>query len=223
MERQEGSQPSEARIAALERELARTRRRLRIAFALSALGIAVAVVSMIAHALPQRELRASRLVLVDTLGRTRAALELQESGPALSLMGADEAPRARLAVTGQLGGLHFLDAEGGERLSLSGRPSLLLSDQGRSRLSLGVSAEGPALELVDPQGFATFHPVDGLKLFGEGGAPSASLEPGALSLYTAARGPDAQLSVSLSAPRRPGERVRLLLYDRGEAPSFVAP
>lgn len=223
MERQGGSTEHEDRLAALERQLTRLRRRVRLAFAVAALGVGVAVLAMVTRTLPQREVRTSRVTLVDPLGRTRAALEVLENGPALTLLGADEAPRARLSVAGQVGALTFVDAEGGERLLLSGRPSMLLSDQGRSRVSLSVSSEGPALELADTAGFATLHPVDGLKIYGEGGAPAATLAPSALSLYTATSGPDARLSVSLSAPRRPGERVRLLLYDGSDVPSFVAP
>jgi len=214
---------ADGRIDLLERQLQALKRRGRVTLALAALGIAMGVLAMVSRALPSRELQTARLTLVDSLGRTRASLVTAEEGPELVLFAADEGPRARLGLSGQVGALSFLDAEGGQRLLLSGRPNLLLSDPHRSRLTLEVGSEGPAMELVDLRGFATLHPTDGFKFYGAAGAPAASLLPGALSLYTRSDGPDSNLAVSLSAPQGPGERVRLLLYDEGEAPTFVAP
>ncbi|MDQ3264436.1 MAG: hypothetical protein M3Y59_12355 [Myxococcota bacterium] len=214
---------SDERIIALERQLSVLRRRGKLTLGLAVLGIAVAVLAMASRALPVRELKTSRLTLVDGLGRTRATLATEEEGPRLVLFAADEAPRATLGLSGQQGSLAFTDAEGGQRLLLSGKPGLMLSDASRARLALEVGSEGPAMELIDAAGYATFHPVDGFKFYGAGGALAAALQPGALSLYAPSAGPDSRLAISLSAPQRPGERVRLLLYDEGETPSFVAP
>lgn len=213
------------RIDTLQRELLQVRRRARIALVAALAAGVVAVLAVAIRWLPVREVRTQTLTLVDGAGRTRAQLRTDAEGPALSLHDADEAVRARLSLQGPLGALVFSDREGTERVTLTARPGLLMRDSENRRVALEVSSDGPALEVVDPAGYAALHPLDGLKLYDGTGALAAALAPGALSLYgTPTRdeltGP---LAVTLSAPRRPGERVRLLLFEERDQPSFSAP
>lgn len=213
------------RVDALQRELLRVRRTLRIVGILAASAAVLAILAVAIRWLPVREVRTQTLTLIDGAGRTRARLETNTEGPELSLRDADESIRARLSLQGSLGALVFSDREGTERVALSARPGLLMRDSENRRVALEISGDGPALEVVDPAGYAALHPLDGLKLYYGTGALAAALAPGALSLYGAPERDQltGSLAVTLSAPRRPGERVRLLLFEDRDQPSFSAP
>ena len=86
---------TEERLAKVERELGRVKRRSRWLLVALALGLAaLALVWALAE-----EVRAKRFVLVDEEGRERAALEMNADRPMLSLCDEKGQPRVALGVT----------------------------------------------------------------------------------------------------------------------------
>lgn len=111
----------------------------------------------------RNELRARSFVVVDANGKARAELKMATTGePALFLNDTTETARvmlygsdsgAGLSLFGGAGKIATLDvtSKAGPRLFLSGR-----AEPGRIALAiLTVPADGPSLELDDPNGFAT--------------------------------------------------------------------
>ena len=80
------------------------------------------------------EVRTKKLVVVDDLGKVRAALAVTGDGPALLLLDTKSKPRATLSV--------FKDA-----------PGFILRDaNGEARAMLAVIGDGPGLVLYDARG-----------------------------------------------------------------------
>jgi hypothetical protein len=149
---------TEERLTALEQKLAATRRRFRWLLVGLALGLGALVLVWVAQGggAAVNEVRARRLVLVDNEGRERAALEMIEDVPMLSLRNAAGNIRAALDVTPEGPTLSLCDAAGKFRAALSvdaDGPMLSLADETATpRVVLGVDADGPGLCLTDEAG-----------------------------------------------------------------------
>jgi hypothetical protein len=213
------------RLEQIERQLALLRRQTRLLRLLTVVSLLVAAVSLGARWVPMRMLRAGSFEVVDALGQTKARLSDTADGASLVFFDQYAKPRTELRLEGTFGTLRFLDDDGAARSVLDARPSLRLIGEERSKLSMLVNDDGPALEVLSHQGYATLHPEDGVKLYSANGTLVSALTPGALSLYSALTDTETRgkLSVTLAAPRRLGERPRLLLYDDLEQPAFSAP
>jgi len=143
---------TEERLTTLEQKLAATRRRFRWLLVGLALGLgALALVWALAE-----EVRAKRFVLVDEEGRERAALEMIEDVPMLSLRNAAGNIRAALSVDADETGLGLCDAAGNIRATLSvdaDGPMLSLADETATpRAALGVDTDGPRIVFSDAAG-----------------------------------------------------------------------
>jgi hypothetical protein len=153
----------EERLASLERELARAKRRNR--WLLAAVGLAVAICAIAwavmggaqaVHAEGVAEgkkvIRANAFILEDDNGKPRAALLAGKDGPALTMFDAGRKSGAVLDVTADGPGLALFAAgkpRAGLRVGEDG-PTLSLRDQNGVPLALfSVSKEGTALNLYD--------------------------------------------------------------------------
>ncbi|GAC1475736.1 MAG: hypothetical protein NVSMB9_28740 [Isosphaeraceae bacterium] len=139
--------PQERLVARLDRlelengRLSRETRRLKTALGATIMVFAAVFAAGASLQENSGELRASRLVLLDKFGKTRAELSVDAQGKAA---------------------MNFLDKNQKSRLALStmpgGMPSLEFTDQlGKSRIALGVDSFGPpSLSLADQDGKARF-------------------------------------------------------------------
>ena len=143
---------TEERLAKVERELGRVKRRTRWMLVTLGLGLAaLALVWALAGGAPSAEVRARRLVLEDDEGRERATLEMGAYGPRLRLLDAAGQDRARLAVIADDSGLSLADENGKFcallRVSKEGRALGLADENGKPRVVLCVRKDGSVLGL----------------------------------------------------------------------------
>jgi len=139
---------TEERLANLERELARAKRRNRrlVVFALVAAGVAVVAAAWIgaprkvlaeSGAKATNVIRASEFILEDADGNVRASLGISKDGSGLSLYDENGKTRVALGIS--------KDSKGG--------PGLVLRDEnGSFRAALGVAKVGATLDLWDKNG-----------------------------------------------------------------------
>ena len=151
---------TEQRLEALERQLARTKRRSRWLMGVAGLAATTWIVgSLILHtgtaeAQPRvvREVRANRFSLVDETGKLRAVLAVLNTGPVLAL--ADENGKGRIALG--VDSLCLYDETGKGRAELrisSSGSNLVLADEAqRLRVLLAMAETGPSLNLFDANG-----------------------------------------------------------------------
>ena len=150
---------TEERLAKVERELGRARRRSRWLLAALALGLGVlALVWASAASAPKaeaqgaaggNEIRANRFVVVDENGEERATLGMVGDGPLLRLL--DEKGMAR-AILSESKEMEPIVLGGVVRLRAGGTTLSLHDDTGRGRLLLKVYKDGPRMSLSDEQG-----------------------------------------------------------------------
>jgi len=155
---------TEERLAKVERELGRAKRRSR--WLLAALGLtagAFALAWIFAGAAPtlqaqvgagaERVVRANRFVLEDESGKPRAMLYAGKGEPGLTLFDENGKVRAMLSATADGSGLSLLDAAGKPCAGLvvnAGGSGLDLSyAAGKGRALLAVVKSGPGLRLYD--------------------------------------------------------------------------
>ena len=157
---------TEERLAKVERELARAKRRSRWLLAALGLGLgALALVWASAANVPKAEAQgaadgrtvlAERFELVNAQSKVRAYLEMAKDGPMLCLADAAGRPRAMLAVREGGPGLALFDENGKSRatlFALKDGPRLALFDEnGKSRAALVVDKDGVVLSLFDATG-----------------------------------------------------------------------
>jgi hypothetical protein len=141
----EHAMATEDQVAALEREQAVMRGKLRrLEKTLDA---------------QRQEVEARKFVLVDENGSPRARLSVDKDGPRLSLLDENGKSRARLAVGKDGPRLSLRDANGKTRARLSvaefssGQPGLCLFDEnGKERVMLDMTKDGLGLRLADGNG-----------------------------------------------------------------------
>ena len=135
---------TDERLEALEKELARAKRRNRRMLAVVGLAAGgVALVWIVAGTANRAQaqaggvpavIRARQFILEDAAGETRAVLLVAKDGPSLALYDENGQGRAALSV-------------------LKGEPGLLLFDaNGKGRVALAVTKYGPGLYLRDAAG-----------------------------------------------------------------------
>jgi hypothetical protein len=154
----------EERLANLERELARAKRRNRhlLVFALVAGGAAVVAAAWIgtpgkvlaeSGAKAPNVVRANQFILEDADGRLRAELSVFMSGSVLRLYDENRKRRAGLDVDKDGATLDLSDENGYPRARLSaGKDGLALAladEKGKVRVMLDVDKDGPGLRLCD--------------------------------------------------------------------------
>ena len=159
---------TEERLAKVERELGRAKRRI-IWLPLAVMGLAAGVwlwagafegrmASAQVGGAAVKEVCANRFVLEDENGKVHAALIVGKAGPGpvLSLYDAVGEPRAMLSVGKDGPVLSLYDAAGKERAALGvnkdGSGLSLIDENGKVRIGLGVFADRPVLLLYDEAG-----------------------------------------------------------------------
>lgn len=157
----------EDRLRTLEAKLARAERRFRLV--LASLGIAIlacavswTVIGITGRAQAQKPgetgkvIRASKFILEDENGRTRATLGVTEDGPSLGLYDETGKNRAALRVVSNGTALCVIGENGktGATLFVGEQgPGLGLYDEdGKTRAALTVLKDGPGLVLADEMG-----------------------------------------------------------------------
>ena len=159
---------TEERIEQLEKNLARVNRRNRWVLAGAAICLGVGLVGSMfrpqtLHAKPTagapKEVRASRFVLVDDSGNTRATLGLDKGAPGLRLLDGKGKALAWLAIAAMKSRgsrLGLADENGKTRFTLSVNKDMTLlamrGKNGKSRAMLIATKNGPEMSLRDENG-----------------------------------------------------------------------
>jgi len=188
---------TEERLAKVEQELGRAKRRSR--WLLAALGLGLGVLALVwvsaastlraeaQDAAGGRTVRANAFILEDEGGRVRAVLAVTEDGVLLSLLDEKGKPRASLSAFKQGPGLNLHDEKSKASVGLGVNkegPGLDMYDAaGKRRAGLAVVADKPVLGLFDAAGKASVGlgvGADGpmLELYDENGTPRVTLGAG---------------------------------------------
>jgi hypothetical protein len=157
---------NEERLAKMERELGRAKRRSRwllvgLAVGLGALAFVWASAASVPRAEAQgaaggRTVRANAFILEDEGGRVRASLHMDAGGPVLRLYDAAGQPRAGFGVSKLGPVLSLADAAGKHRATLTlgeDASMLALGDAADELLAvLEMGSDGSGLDLFDAAG-----------------------------------------------------------------------
>lgn len=168
----------EDRLAELENELKRAKRRGRLGFAALGIGFglvaAAGALAVLGAAPTFKRVRAKAFILEGERGEVRARLAMTEYGPMFFLFDDQGRFRAVLGVNADNEpGLRLLDDQGRTRAGIAVRkegPLLVFFDgeSNKGRVTLKVDENGPTLQLGDEKGFiraALAAPSNGPRLF----------------------------------------------------------